>query len=128
MNSSKLHEDDDSMRNNSTAKQSETTFSYDEVLEHIGQLGRYQLCTFLVLLLPCFFFGLTILSYTFVGGMPQYRLVCFIILTFYSKSFGFFYNSLIHELKKICEFLHVWYYKIRYSFDSRKKWWFASLT
>jgi len=70
---SKFHEDDDSMRNNSTAKQSETTFSYDEVLEHIGQLGRYQLCTFLVLLLPCFFFGLTILSYTFVGGMPQYR-------------------------------------------------------
>ena len=53
----------------------ETPFSYDDVLEHIGHLGRYQLRTFLILLMPCFFFGLTILNYTFTAGIPQYRLV-----------------------------------------------------
>ena len=51
----------------------ENSFSYDDVLEHIGQLGRYQLRTLILLLFPCLFFGPTILSYTFVGGIPQYR-------------------------------------------------------
>ena len=49
------------------------SFSYDDVLEHIGPLGRYQLRTLILLLFPCLFFGPTILSYTFVGGIPQYR-------------------------------------------------------
>jgi len=53
--------------------QNETPFSYDEVLEHIGQLGPYQLRSFLVLLMPCFFFGLTIMSYIFTAGIPRYR-------------------------------------------------------
>ena len=51
----------------------EKSFSYDDVLEHIGQLGHYQLRTLFLLLLPCLFFGLTILSYTFLGGIHQYR-------------------------------------------------------
>ena len=51
----------------------ENSFSYDDVLEHIGPLGRYQLRTLILLLFPCLFFGPTILSYTFVGGIPQYR-------------------------------------------------------
>ena len=57
--------------------QNETPFSYDEVLEHIGELGPYQLRSFLVLLMPCFFFGLTIMSYTFTAGIPQYRSVLY---------------------------------------------------
>lgn len=67
----------------------ETPFSYDEVLEHIGQLGPYQLRTFLALLMPCFFFGLTIMCYTFTAGIPQYRSVCNFspILRFISRLF-----------------------------------------
>ena len=51
----------------------EISFNYDEVLEHIGQLGPYQLRALLVLMMPCFFFGLIIMCYTFTAGIPQYR-------------------------------------------------------
>jgi len=57
----------------SSLNEQESAFSYDEVLEHIGELGAYQLRTFFALLMPCFFFGLMIMCYTFTAGIPQYR-------------------------------------------------------
>lgn len=48
--------------------------SYDEILEKLGQMGKFQLKTFLWLCLPAFFPGIVIMSYTFTGGTPNYRL------------------------------------------------------
>ena len=48
--------------------------SYDEILEKLGQMGKFQLRTFLWLCLPAFFPGIVIMSYTFTGGTPNYRL------------------------------------------------------
>jgi hypothetical protein len=48
-------------------------FNYDDILEHVGQLGRYQLRTFLWLCLPAFFPGIVVMSYTFTGAVPNYR-------------------------------------------------------
>lgn len=48
-------------------------FNYDEILEHIGQLGKFQWHTFLWLCLPAFFPGIIVMSYTFTGGIPAYR-------------------------------------------------------
>ena len=52
----------------------EKTFDYDNILEcHLGQLGNYQLRSFLLLLLPAIFPGLITMSYTFTGAVPNYR-------------------------------------------------------
>ncbi|XP_046657878.1 organic cation transporter protein-like [Daphnia pulicaria] len=51
-------------------------FNYDDILEHVGQLGKYQLRTFLLLCLPAFFPGIVVMSYTFTGAVPNYR--CYI--------------------------------------------------
>lgn len=48
-------------------------FNYDDILEHVGQLGKYQLRTFLLLCLPAFFPGIVVMSYTFTGAVPNYR-------------------------------------------------------
>ncbi len=48
-------------------------FNYDDILEHVGQLGKYQLRTFLLLCLPAFFPGIVVMSYTFTGAVPDYR-------------------------------------------------------
>lgn len=48
-------------------------FNYDDILKHIGQLGSYQFRTFLLLCLPALFPGIIVMSYTFTGGMPNYR-------------------------------------------------------
>ncbi len=50
------------------------TFDYDEILEnHLGQMGKFQLRSFLCLCLPAMFHGSTILSYIFIGAVPLYR-------------------------------------------------------
>lgn len=51
------------------------TFNYDDILEYLGQMGKYQLHTFLWLCLPAIFPGMIIMSYTFTGGIPDYRYV-----------------------------------------------------
>ena len=49
-------------------------FNYDDIMElHIGQLGKFQLRTFLWLCLPALFPGLIVMTYTFTGGAPDYR-------------------------------------------------------
>lgn len=51
----------------------EETFSYDDILEYLGQLGKFQLFTFLCLCVPAFFPGIVLMSYTFTGSIPKYR-------------------------------------------------------
>lgn len=48
-------------------------FDYDGILKHLGQLGRSQLSAFLWLCIPAMFPGIAVMSYTFTGGMPEYR-------------------------------------------------------
>lgn len=48
-------------------------FNYDDILDHVGQLGRYQLRIFLLLCLPISFPSVIIMSYSFIGGVPNYR-------------------------------------------------------
>lgn len=53
----------------------EEAFNYDIILDYIGQMGKYQFHTFLWLCLPAIFPGCIIMSYTFTGGMPDYRYI-----------------------------------------------------
>jgi MFS transporter, OCT family, solute carrier family 22 (organic cation transporter), member 4/5 len=48
-------------------------FNYDDILKHLGQLGKFQLRAFLWLCLPAIFPGLITMSLTFTGGVPDYR-------------------------------------------------------
>jgi len=48
-------------------------FNYDEILEHVGQLGKYQLWSYLWLCLPMLFPSIIVMSYSFIGGVPEYR-------------------------------------------------------
>ena len=51
-----------------------TTFSdYNDILDHIGPAGRYQMRIFLLLCLPVVFTGPMMLSYSFTGAVPTYR-------------------------------------------------------
>jgi len=64
----------DNSSNGTMSNISNSAFNYDEILEnHLGQLGKFQLRSFLWLCLPAMFHGSTILSYIFVGGVPLYR-------------------------------------------------------
>ena len=69
------NEKDDSI--NSNQDKSKGTegepFNYDDILEHIGQMGKYELYTFLWLCLPVLFPGIIVMSYTFTGAIPNYR-------------------------------------------------------
>ena len=47
--------------------------NYDEILEHLGQLGKYQLWSYLWLCLPMLFPSIIVMSYSFIGGVPEYR-------------------------------------------------------
>jgi len=48
-------------------------FNYDDILNHIGQMGKFQLRSYLLLCFPCLFFGPVIMSYLFIGAIPRYR-------------------------------------------------------
>lgn len=48
-------------------------FNYDKILEYLGQIGKFQLHTFLWLSIAAFFPGIVILSFTFTGAVPEYR-------------------------------------------------------
>lgn len=48
-------------------------FNYDDILEHLGQKGKFQLHAFLWLCIPMFFPGIVVMSYNFTGGIPDYR-------------------------------------------------------
>lgn len=46
---------------------------FDTVLEEIGEFGKYQITTYLLLSLPVFFGAANSLSYVFTAGVPNYR-------------------------------------------------------
>jgi OCT family organic cation transporter-like MFS transporter 4/5 len=48
-------------------------FNYDDILEHLGQLGKFQLRTVLWLCVPALFPAFVTMSLTFTGGVPDYR-------------------------------------------------------
>ncbi|XP_017768025.1 PREDICTED: organic cation transporter protein [Nicrophorus vespilloides] len=45
----------------------------DDVLEELGELGRFQITTYLLICLPVLFSGGNSLSYVFTAGSPDYR-------------------------------------------------------
>ena len=49
------------------------SFDYDDILEHIGQLGAFQLIHVTLLCLPAMFPGILVMSYAFTGAIPKYR-------------------------------------------------------
>ena len=53
--------------------QEQEPFNYDDILDHIGQFGRYQLRSFIPLCFPAFFFGIVIMSTPFTAAIPLYR-------------------------------------------------------
>ena len=59
----------------------EKAFNYDEILGHIGHMGKFQLRSYLPLCLPALFFGPVIMSYIFIGAIPKYRYVKLILIT-----------------------------------------------
>ncbi|XP_046742427.1 uncharacterized protein LOC124409078 [Diprion similis] len=52
------------------------TMDFDEVLEELGELGKFQLINYFLICLPVFFSAANSLSYVFVAGVPEYR--CYI--------------------------------------------------
>lgn len=46
---------------------------FDEVLDEIGEFGKYQLTNYLLLCLPVLFAAANSLSYVFTAGIPNYR-------------------------------------------------------
>ncbi|CAG9859099.1 unnamed protein product [Phyllotreta striolata] len=46
---------------------------FDDVLEEIGELGRYQIVIYILVCLPVLFGAANSLSYVFTAGVPQYR-------------------------------------------------------
>lgn len=49
---------------------------FDEVLEEIGEFGRYQIINYLLICLPVLFSAANSLTYVFTAGVPRYR--CFV--------------------------------------------------
>ena len=48
-------------------------FNYDDILEHTGQMGKFQRRICLLLFIPAFFPGVAIMSNTFTGAIPDYK-------------------------------------------------------
>ncbi|XP_069690686.1 organic cation transporter protein [Periplaneta americana] len=46
---------------------------FDEVLEEIGQFGRYQVINYVLICLPVLFSAANSLTYVFTAGVPRYR-------------------------------------------------------
>ncbi|XP_066993624.1 organic cation transporter protein isoform X2 [Anabrus simplex] len=59
------------------ARQSNTAImDFDDILEELGEFGRYQITNYLLICLPVFFCSANSLSYVFTAGVPDYR--CFV--------------------------------------------------
>jgi len=72
---------DDNSDNRVIVSNRSNTFNYDDILEnHLGQLGKFQLRSFLWLCIPAMFHGSNILSYIFIGGVPLYRFLKKVLL------------------------------------------------
>lgn len=49
-------------------------FNYDDILVHIGEMGKFQLIIIICLCVPALFPGIVTYSYQFVGHVSPYRL------------------------------------------------------
>ncbi|XP_065164782.1 organic cation transporter protein isoform X2 [Atheta coriaria] len=47
--------------------------NFDDILDELGELGRFQIVTYLLICLPVLFSGANSLSYVFTAGIPEYR-------------------------------------------------------
>ena len=54
-------------------KPEQEAFNYDIILDHIGQMGKYQLRTCLWLSVPAIFSVFGVMSFSFIGAIPQFR-------------------------------------------------------
>jgi OCT family organic cation transporter-like MFS transporter 4/5 len=46
---------------------------FDDMLEELGELGKYQIITYFLVCLPVLFGAANSLSYVFTAGIPDYR-------------------------------------------------------
>lgn len=46
---------------------------FDNMLEELGEMGRFQIRTYILVCLPVLFAGANSLSYVFTAGVPNYR-------------------------------------------------------
>jgi OCT family organic cation transporter-like MFS transporter 4/5 len=46
---------------------------FDEVLEEIGEFGKYQIINYFLICLPVVFSAANSLTYVFTAGIPNYR-------------------------------------------------------
>lgn len=46
---------------------------FDEMLEELGEMGRFQKMTYALICLPVLFAAANSLSYVFTAGVPNYR-------------------------------------------------------
>uniref|UniRef100_T1JLS1 Major facilitator superfamily (MFS) profile domain-containing protein n=1 Tax=Strigamia maritima TaxID=126957 RepID=T1JLS1_STRMM len=49
---------------------------YDKITEHVGEMGKYHMCVYVLVLLPSVFVGMNMLSNVFNSASPKHR--CFI--------------------------------------------------
>lgn len=46
---------------------------FDDMLEELGELGRFQITTYTLVCLPVLFAAANSLTYVFTAGVPNYR-------------------------------------------------------
>lgn len=51
----------------------EEAFNYDDILEHTGQMGKFQRRTCLLLFIAAFFPSWPVMNFTFIGSVPDYK-------------------------------------------------------
>jgi len=51
----------------------EEAFNYDDILEHTGEMGKFQRRICLLLFIPAFFPGMAVMSNNFTGAIPDYQ-------------------------------------------------------
>lgn len=51
----------------------QAAMDFDEVLEEIGEFGRFQITNYLLVCLPVLFSAANSLTYVFTAGIPNYR-------------------------------------------------------
>lgn len=47
--------------------------NFDDMLEELGEMGRFQTITYILVCLPVIFSGANSLSYVFTAGVSNYR-------------------------------------------------------
>lgn len=64
-----------SEKSNMVPMENKQSVDFDDMLEELGELGRFQIFTYILVCLPVFFSGANSLSYVFTADVPIYRYV-----------------------------------------------------